>query len=157
MSKINVRPYIKTDKDMVLSMINELQEQQRKLDKDLAHGKIIKDEYLKNLLKLTKDDNGAFYILEVDLEIAGFAVCFIEKEKIVSKIKRYGLLADMFILKQFRGLGLSKKLDKARIQFFKSKKIKYVKRHILAKNQLMHQIALNRGFKEYEITLVKKI
>ncbi len=79
--------------------------------------------------------NGLVLVAEVDNLPAGYALLFIKKNVPIFKLKKIGELTDLFILKRFRGQGLSSLLKKEAFDKKKKKGVKKVSLNIFIQNE----------------------
>ncbi len=112
------------------------------------------ERYIKGIIR---SRNGGVYIAEVDGKSAGFTIFWINKNPPVYKILKIGSVTDLFVRKEFRGLGISTKFRKIFTKFFKEKGIKHVTMSTFSENPKALSIYHKWGYFDYQITVRKKI
>ncbi|MBW3014214.1 GNAT family N-acetyltransferase [Candidatus Woesearchaeota archaeon] len=112
------------------------------------------ERYIKGIIR---SRNGGVYIAEVDREPAGFTIFWINKNPPVYKILKVGYVTDIFIKKQFRGLGISTQFRKIFTKFFKDKGIKHISMSVFPENKKALSIYHRWGYFDYQISVRKKI
>ena len=110
--------------------------------------------YIINLLKTKK---GYLIVAEEDGIIIGYNLAQIKKEIPVFKLKRIGLIADLYIKKEFRGQRIATLFKNEAVKWFKKRNIKYMSISVYPDNPHAHEIYKKWGFFDYKITMRKKI
>lgn len=138
-----------------LKTIQELNNELFKLEKEnfdstlIDNWPISKDgeKYFSDLIKY-------HYVLiaEVNEEVVGYLVCSINEKVSYEKIQ-YGELNNMFIKKQFRGLGIGRKLINTFINYCKNNNINDIKVNASYKNVNAIKFYKIMGFSEFDLTL----
>lgn len=97
------------------------------------------------------------YIAEVDGEPAGFSLIFIRTWPPILRLRRLGYMDDLFVKKEFRGLGISSKLHKEATKWFRQKGMRHVALTVGTGNEPAHSIYEKRGFFDYHVEMRKKL
>lgn len=157
-SEISIRTYQSTDEQIIKAMIIQLQDFESSLEKDRIKGSLVGESYFSEMIANCNHLNGNVFVLCHLNEVIGFiAVYIIEEKETISKIDTYGYISDIFIDNNFRWKGLSKLLFDTACEYFKEKKLKYMKVCALAENSTMIHTCESRGFKKHEIMFLKEI
>ncbi|MBT3464109.1 GNAT family N-acetyltransferase [archaeon] len=99
-----------------------------------------------------------YVIIAIDNnKIIGYMLCTIKKYDEIFKLKYYGSINDIYIMKKYRGKGISSKLKDESIKWFKSKKIKYISLSFNSENSLPYKIYKKWGFKDEYTEMWKEI
>jgi GNAT superfamily N-acetyltransferase len=118
------------------------------------NGKQLFKDYL---IKLLKTGEGNLSLADYEGKIVGYNLAQIKDEIPVLKLKKVGHVADLYVQKDFRGQGLSTKLQDASISWFKKNKIKVISITVYPDNPHAYQIYKKWGFMDYKVEMRKKI
>ena len=94
---------------------------------------------------------------EEENKIVGYITGFISKIDDDTKLKRVAEADNMFILKEFRGKGIGSKLFKEFINRVKNKKLKVVRLSAYSSNLRAIKLYHELGFKDYFVSMEKRI
>lgn len=116
-------------------------------DKDLS----------RELESIINADSRKIYIAK-DKEIVGFISgeilnCFLP----ISKVKRVGYVSGAFVLPEYRGKGIMKKLESMLIEFFKSSNLNYIELHVISNNTLGKVTWNKLGYSTFREQMRKRI
>ena len=145
------------DLDNILNLNFELfKKEYREFDKSLSlnwtHRKGKK--YFKN--RIIKKD-GFVEVIENRREIIGYLCGGIIRALFYRKKVKYAELENMLIEEKFRNKGLGTKLTKDFIDWCKNNKVDYISATASAKNKSAINFYKNLRFKEYNLTLERKL
>ena len=115
------------------------------------------DIFKKFIQKNIRSKNAMVYIAEINGKIAGYSLAIIRKNIPIHKIKKAGEIVDLFVKKEFRGLGISSKFKDEIIKWFKKKGIEEISLKVYPNNKPAYPIYKKWGFIDYQIEMRKKI
>jgi len=124
------------------------------------HLKLNKDAHLgfkKWTGQLIKSKNGLITIVEVDGKAVGYTLCLIKKNIPVFALKKLGYISDMYVKKEYQGLGISSKLKDDAIKWFKKKKIKHISLRVYYDNEHGRKVYEKWGFFNHSIEMCREI
>jgi GNAT superfamily N-acetyltransferase len=101
--------------------------------------------------------SGVVFLAEVDAKPAGYCLVFIRRLPLISRVNKLGPIADLLLLKEFRGQGISSKLKNEAMQWFRKKGIKHVSLNVLEKNRVPQSIYKKWGFFPYVVEMRKNL
>jgi len=143
---IRIKRADKVDIDNIVNLRNALDIYHRKFDK-LLNTDFKRKQYNKRLIKSKIKSKNAILLVALDKnKIIGYALGWIEKRP--AHAFRIGYFCDIFIIRNYRNKGIGKKLIKGLMNWFKSKKIKYVTLDVYSKNKTAIKAFYSIGFKE---------
>lgn len=110
------------------------------------------EEYFKDKIK-----NGCTLIAVVDGKVIGYLVGGISDVEDYRNISKIAEAENMFILEEYRSMGIGKKLLQEFTEWCKSKKAQRIKAVASAQNKRAIEFYRREGFKDYDLVLEKKI
>jgi len=110
------------------------------------------EEYFKDKIK-----NGYTLIAVVDGKVIGYLVGGISDVEDYRNISKIAEVENMFILEEYRSMGIGKKLLQEFTKWCKSKKVQRIKAVASAQNKRAIEFYRREGFKDYDLVLEKKI
>ena len=122
-----------------------------KLKKD-AH-----ERFRKWTIQLIKSKKGLITIAEVDGKPAGYTLSLIKKNIPIFALDELGYISDMYVKKEYQGLGISSKLKDAAVKWFKEKKIKHISLRVYYDNEHARKVYEKWGFFNHSIEMCKEI
>ena len=114
-------------------------------------------KFKKFIEKNIRSRNGIIYISEVDRRLVGYLLAYIKENIPIFKIDKLGYISDLFVKKEFRGLGVSSKLKEEVFKWFKKKKVKYASISADSRNKYAHSIYKKWSFVDYHIEMRRKL
>lgn len=108
------------------------------------------------LKKKLKDKNSKIFVAD-DGRIAGYAFGWLKELSKTFKVRKVGYYCDCFIDERYRKRGIARKLTKVLLQWFKSKKVKYVGLDTFVQNKIAIKTWKSLGFEPWELHMIKKI
>ena len=152
---IRIREADKIDINNIVNLRNELDIYHRKFDK-LLNTDFKRKRYNRQLIKSKIRSKNAVLLVALDKnKMIGYALGWIEKKSPYTF--RKGYFCDLFIVRNYRNKGIGKKLIKELINWFKSKKIKYVALDVYSKNKTAIKAFYSVGFKELSRHMMMRI
>lgn len=111
----------------------------------------------KNALKIFKDfhrksiysPKSLFLVAEDNNKIVGYAIGKIDSRPKVYKVNRMGFILAIYVKREYRRQGISKKFIEKIFAWFKLKKIKYVELHVHGKNDPAVKTWMRYKFKTF--------
>ena len=98
------------------------------------------------------------YITKENDTIVGFISCEIINNFLpISSIKKVGYISGAYVLSEFRGKGIIKKMERLAIDYFRSNGLKYVELNFLAKNILAEKTWKSLGYKTFRKQMRKRL
>jgi len=114
----------------------------------LADKKAGKLNNYKKIEKNLKKNPGFLFVVFDNKKPIGYSLGWIYKdEDKLNKIKKFGLICDLFVIEKYRSQGIGKKLIDLSLKWFRKRKINYVNIYAYSKNSainLYHKL----GFKD---------
>lgn len=93
----------------------------------------------------------------VNGKVAGFNLSFIKENIPIFSLDKFGNIGDLYVKKEFRGLGISTKFKNNAFKWFKSKGLKYASIQLWDKNKNAHNIYRKWGFEDSQIIMRRKL
>lgn len=153
----NIYPYSPSDELGVKKCILELKKYEGQFDHDYLTDENSVEKLFSDIQE-EKKKGGEIFVAKSNGQIVGFASLSIvnkNDELIVKKVDTV-YISDMSVLPEYRNMGIGRKLlDKAN-EFAKEKGIKYIKLIVFADNIKAMSLYEKKGFKNYEVTMLKK-
>ncbi|MDI6806571.1 MAG: GNAT family N-acetyltransferase [Candidatus Aenigmarchaeota archaeon] len=142
--------------------IAELQEKlslyHKKFDPNFyVFNKNAKGIWVKFAKKLIRNKNGILLVCVNKNRIVGYTLGLIKNKPPVYKIKKFGLISDIFVEKDYRNKGIARKFVTELMRWFKSKQLSYTELTVDSKNRLALKVYNKLGFKEYRKIMKKEI
>lgn len=111
----------------------------------------------KSLAKNIRSSNSCIFVAEEDDKIVGYLLAFKVDREEMFKIKKAGLIADIFILDNFRKMGIGESLVKECFKWFKQNNIHFVEINIEVSNDGGLKFWNKMGFEDVCVSKYKKI
>lgn len=151
-------------------LINEV-EKVAKLHNELAYfiQKETKDDYFdfdnlddvdinKHLETFINNPVRRIFITKENDVITGFIACEIINCFLpISSVKKVGYISGAYLLPEFRGQGIMKKMEKLAINYFKSTGLEFVELNFISKNSLAQKSWECLGYKTFREQMRKRI
>lgn len=154
---VTIRKATTKDYEQLRSMSTDfLFEEYNRFDKDINR------EYPRACLpkRLKKNLKSKKVILFIALDkgkAVGFIGGEIEKAYTFWRFKEAGYLFQLYVIPSYRRRGVGKELTKTILNWFKKRKIKWIKLHVYANNPRAHSLYKKLGFKDFMIELKKVV
>ncbi|MDD2385237.1 MAG: GNAT family N-acetyltransferase [Bacteroidales bacterium] len=107
--------------------------------------------YRKFLESSLNSENKLLLVAEKNEKLLGYAVAEIQTRSPIFKISKNGYINDVFVLEEFRKLGIATKFLLELKKWFKAKDIIYIELSVLANNEIGKKTWEKFGFDAYEI------
>lgn len=101
--------------------------------------------------------NGVVFLAEMDARPVGYCLLFIRHIPLISRVTKLGHIADLLVLKECRGQGISSKLKNEAMQWFRRKGIKYISLNVPEKNRVPQSIYKKWGFFPFMVEMRKDL
>ena len=157
---MNIRSAVKLKDQVGLrACIVELQDDLRQIDPRMPAGEEIVDEYFEHIYQRCNECDGDILIADTGSEIAGYALVLakVVSDEIDDGRLEYGLIADLVVMRKFRGLGIGGELLEAAESYAKSHTVKWLRIGVLADNDLAWELYQSRGFRNFYLELEKDL
>lgn len=90
--------------------------------------------------------------------IAGFIACEIINCFLpISSVKKVGYISGVYLLPEFRGQGIMKKMEKLALNYFKSNALEFIELNFISKNSLARKSWECLGYKTFREQMRKRI
>ncbi|MCP3682760.1 MAG: GNAT family N-acetyltransferase [bacterium] len=130
----------------------------KKLKTYAVKGAYAVNSYRKFVRGHIKSRNGALVIAYFNGEVAGYTLFFLKDEiPLYRHIKKYGYIADLYVIKRFRKKKIGSELIKEAIGWFRKKKMKHIAVGTFCDNKFARFVYKKKGFFEYKIELRKEL
>lgn len=133
----------------------------------VKNNKLLKEQVIKlktgnqkfktHLIKLLKTRKGKLFVAEDNGNIVGYNLAQIKSEIPVFKLRRFGLIADLYIKKEFRGQGIATIFKDKAVEWFKRNNLRYMSINVYPDNSHAYMIYKKWGFTDFKLTMRKKI
>jgi len=154
---ITIRKAIKKDINAIADLWYKEEKLSSKLEPTYILKKDIKKIIIKELKKKFKKKDYIVFVAEDKEKIIASFQAWITKSYELSAMNKIGHLGSVYVEKPYRRKGITKKLLKEIIKWFKSKKLEYMDIYYLDKNNIAKKTWHKLGFKDSLIYSVKKI
>jgi len=118
--------------------------------------KKIVEKRRKKLMEWLKKKEAIIYVAE-DKKIVGYGMGEVIDYPPFIEGKKFGELDEVYVLPEYRGKGIGKKLTNKVIEFLKKKKVDTMEGYVDTKNKLALKTWKEMGFKENLIVITKKL
>ncbi len=156
---IIIREYKEQDEKVFKQSIIDLQNYECAFDSEMLSGEETVDAWFNHIVKENQQKDGRIYIAENDGKAIGFISLRIEQkgnEILLPSIESV-FITDFIIHPEFRGKGVGKLLLAKADEYAKERNISYIKLSVFAANTNAVELYRKLGFKDYDITFLKKI
>ncbi len=105
------------------------------------------DEMFRDLVrKMIHSKNGLVLLSEIDEKPVGFSTSIIKKNFPIFQLEKFGLIGDIFVREEFRGLGISSKLKDETFKWLRRQGIEKVSLNVLPNNSQAIKVYEKWGF-----------
>ncbi|MCK9439377.1 GNAT family N-acetyltransferase [Patescibacteria group bacterium] len=119
--------------------------------------KDVKEVLTKSLKKNIYSSNSCIFIAEENNKIIGYLLAFKVNRLEMFKVKKAGLIADVFIKEDYRRKGIGDKLIKECFDWFRGDKISFAEINVEVSNKQAINFWNKKGFKDVSIERYKRI
>jgi ribosomal protein S18 acetylase RimI-like enzyme len=144
-------------KDFMEEHDRDIEKRNKLLKEQVVKSKTGASKFRTHLIDLLKTKKGRLIVAEENGTLVGYNLAQIKKEIPVFKLRRFGLIADLYIKKEFRGQGIATIFKNKAVEWFKRNKLKYMSITVYPDNRHAYKIYKKWGFTDYKINMRKKI
>ncbi len=155
---MQIRDYVAaTDFDGLRACVIEIQDYEHRLDPRIPDGPSIVDEYVPEILRRCVEHCGKILVADFDGEIAGYAMVWtrVKGEGVEDGDFESGYLADLIVLRQWRGKGVGRALTSAAETYAKEQGVECFRIGVMASNHPARALYSSLGYSEYVVELEK--
>lgn len=151
MNEITLRKANKKDIDVIVEFASHLADFHHELDPDYwqSANKTEKD-FRKFVKKRLKGGRDLILLAEDNGKVVGYFAAEIQKQHMRVKHKLIGNLANAYVLKKYRGRGITKRAVKEILDWFKKKKLRVARLSVDSRNPVGIKVWEGFGFKEFK-------
>ena len=154
---INIRPFTPLDLDILVSFWREIENNPTVSGDFFSPSHENEARWRKYILSVYEEDENQILIAENDDKIVGFIkIKTFETRPLVSNIK-CSLIGLMYVLPEFRRLGIASTLMNRVFEYVKSKGVSHVRLNVIASNTPAYDLYEKMGFVDYSITMRKQL
>ena len=128
-----------------------LLKQHSDLDPYFTPVKTVDKVYRKFLEGCLDSEDKLLLVAENNGKLVAYTVGEIQSRSLIFEISENGYINDVFVVEEFRKLGIARKFLSELKNWFKSKDIKYIELSVHAKNEIGIKTWAKFGFDDYEI------
>ena len=149
-----IRNATKQDIQFIAKLVRQMVDYHQVIDKYYkAYSNYDDREITSHYESLIKDRNTKIIIAEENKKVIGYFMGAIEKAPQYIHPKRIGVIFDVFIQKEYRNRGISKKIFKELLGWFKKKKIKHIELTVDARNKIGLKAWKKLGFFDFRLKM----
>ncbi len=93
-----------------------------------------KEIFSREMLEKTSDKNNHLAVADYDGEIVGFCFSYISQKPRFFQLDKFGFIGDLFVLPEYRRMGIGRELVDDAMNFFAGQKIKQIELLVAKKN-----------------------
>lgn len=156
---MQIREFIESDSEQLLLCIIELQEHERALEPLHRHGSEMAEEYFAFMRQQCLQKKGKIFVAVIDEALVGFSCVWFEEqfEEILAYPTRSAYISDLIVTQKSRGKGVGSSLMARAEAYAIEHDTPLLKIGVLSRNQSAVELYRKLGYRDYAITLVKKI
>ena len=156
-NKIKIRKATMHDFDNLLKLKLESKKEERKLNKDLQPINKVKSSYAYYLRKDLEGKYRVVFIAIVNKNIIGMIISRIYRSLKTMGYERRASMGNLFVKKEYRGKGIAKKLFNRLIKWANTNKVKRITLSVYHEKEPIKEMYHRLGFKEYSLSMHKKL
>ncbi len=119
--------------------------------------KSIKSTMKDSISKQIRSPNGLVLVAEANNRIVGYSASTITKGTPLYNYKKMGLIEDVYVIREYRNMGVDARLVNETIKWFRKKKVVYMSVNIRESDKSGHNIYESLGFEDYGISMRQRI
>ncbi len=151
-----ISTYTPEDLDAVHQLITELHDDLKVLEPDIiASGAEVATSYTDYILEKGETNRGIIYLAKKDDQAIGLVAMRVEKDK--DEEIEYLFISDLIVTKNERNSGTGSKLLQRAEEYAKETGIHHLKVAALTENHGARNLYSKLGFRDYAVTLYKKL
>ncbi len=154
---LNIRPFKPLDLDTLVSFWREIENNPTLSGDFFSPSQENETRWRKYILSVYEEDENQILIAENDDKIVGFIkIKTFETLPLVSNIK-CSLIGLMYVLPEFRRLGIASTLMNRVFEYVKSKGVTHVRLNVMESNIPAYNLYEKMGFVDYSIIMMKQL
>ena len=154
---LNIRPFKPSDLDILVSFWREIENNPTLSGNFFSPSHENETRWRKHILSVYEEDENQILIAENDDKIVGFIkIKTFETLPLVSNIK-CSLIGLMYVLPEFRRLGIASALMDRVFEYVKSKGVTHVRLNVMGSNIPAYNLYEKMGFVDYSIIMMKQL
>ena len=154
---LNIRPFKPLDLDTLVSFWREIENNPTVSGDFFSPSHENEARWRKHILSVYEEDENQILIAEKDDKIVGFIkIITLVTYPLVSNIK-CSLISDMYVLPEFRRMGIASALMNRVFEYVKSKGVTYVRLNVMASNTTAYNLYEKMGFEDYSTIMMKQL
>lgn len=166
MADLKIREFQETDESDLIGLIFEFGEYLKNCDKDKMDLLIVPSNYgqkfYTKMVEDVKKKNGKIFIVEDNQKVVGFIAGVIlevgkNDDEFDCKPHRMGRVTDLFLNKEYRGIGYGSKLMETMQDFFKENNCYKINIEVFGPNVNSYNFYKKHGYSDRNIDLAKVI
>ena len=153
---MEIRSYNQRDREAVIRLMIELQDYERELEPKHFPGIDVTEKYWDSLLK---NKEQAIFVAEEGGSLVGLCVCVIrhETDLLTPFFNDYAWITEVIVSERYRKQKIGAKLVEAAEKYARDKGIKYIGAAALYTNSASQALFNAKGFRKYEVEMLKEI
>lgn len=154
-----IRKFRPSDKQGVLRSILALQAHERAVELSRRRPTpVFARTFFTQLQAKSRRHDGAIYVAIVGNEVAGFVSVWTHRsDEVESGVRRAAYVSDLVVLPKYRKAGIGRALMRQAEQYAKALRLEGIALEVLAKNAPARSFYRRDGFREFSVTLQKRV
>jgi ribosomal protein S18 acetylase RimI-like enzyme len=107
--------------------------------------------------KTIQNNNGSTFIAVSDEKIIGYITVFIQFQAPFYRIKSFGSISGLMVLKEYRNKGIARQLFKKAVEYFEAKQVKHYKLFTSVNNANAIKLYESIGMKPFQAIMIGRI
>jgi ribosomal protein S18 acetylase RimI-like enzyme len=154
---LNVRPFKPLDLDVLVSFWREVENDPTVSGDFFSPSPVNEGRWREHILSVYAEDENQILVAEDDGKIVGFIkIVTLVRHPLVSDI-RCSLIGNMYVLPEFRRMGVASTLMDRVFEYVKSKGVTHVRLNVRAGNAPAYNLYEKMGFEDYSIIMMKQL
>lgn len=145
------------DVQSVLVLVYKLMECHLRFDEYYKLGSNSHASYSEYFERLVRSEDTVVIVVEDNRTIVGYLAAKIEERPPVFKEEKRGWVDSAYVLENYRGKGIGRKLTEKALELLKNKGIKHVELTVDSKNELGYKVWKSLGFETWQIIMKKSV
>lgn len=109
--------------------------------------------YVNSIQENIRSEDALVLVGEVDGTPVGYCIAQIKRTLPIYRVEALGFINKLYVKREFRGRGLSSRLNAEIIKWLKKREVKHVSIHVYADNKPARRIYEKWGYKEFQIEM----
>ncbi len=154
---LNIRPFKPSDLDTLVSFWREIEDNPALSGDFFSPSQENETSWRKHVLSVYEEDENQILVAEDEGKLVGFIkIMTLVRHPLVSNI-RCSLIGNMYVLPEFRRMGVASALMDRVFEYVKSKGGTHVRLNVMASNTPAYNLYEKRGFVDYSIIMMKQL